>query len=58
MDAVPGKQNIFQVTPNKVGVFYGMCAELCGVNHSYMPIAVETLPIHIYRKWEVAIARL
>ncbi|MEW8611473.1 MAG: hypothetical protein AB2558_21430 [Candidatus Thiodiazotropha sp.] len=50
MDAVPGKQNIFQVTPKKVGVFYGMCAELCGVNHSYIPIAVETLPILIFRK--------
>lgn len=50
MDAVPGKQNIFQVTPKKVGVFYGICAELCGVNHSYMPIAVEVLPMKIYRK--------
>lgn len=56
MDAVPGKHNICQFTPLKIGIFYGMCSELCGVNHSYMPVVVEVIPINKYRKWETIIA--
>ncbi|PKP97571.1 MAG: cytochrome c oxidase subunit II, partial [Alphaproteobacteria bacterium HGW-Alphaproteobacteria-13] len=41
MDAVPGRANETTFTANKVGVYYGQCSELCGVDHGYMPIAVE-----------------
>lgn len=43
MDAVPGKHNILLLEPRRCGVFYGQCAELCGVNHSFMPIVVEVV---------------
>lgn len=43
MDAVPGKHNILLLEPSRCGVFYGQCAELCGVNHSFMPIVVEII---------------
>src|SRR3546814_6015349 len=45
MDAVPGRANETTFTANKVGVYYGQCSELCGVDHGYMPIAVEVLPV-------------
>jgi heme/copper-type cytochrome/quinol oxidase subunit 2 len=43
MDAVPGRLNQVWLTINREGVFYGQCSELCGVNHSYMPIVVEAI---------------
>lgn len=41
MDAVPGRLNQLGFTINRPGVFYGQCSEICGSNHSFMPIAVE-----------------
>lgn len=42
VDAVPGRLNYLTVTPSQSGVFYGQCSELCGSNHSFMPIVVES----------------
>jgi cytochrome c oxidase subunit 2 len=36
LDVVPGRNNNFDATPNKEGVFRGKCAELCGTYHSAM----------------------
>lgn len=41
MDAIPGRLNSVRVAPITSGVFYGQCSELCGSNHSFMPIVVE-----------------
>jgi cytochrome c oxidase subunit 2 len=41
VDAIPGRLNYLTVTPSQAGVFYGQCSELCGSNHSFMPIVVE-----------------
>lgn len=43
VDCVPGRLNQAVVVPLYRGVFYGYCAELCGVNHRYMPITVEVV---------------
>src|SRR3546814_5446548 len=51
MDAVPGRANETTFTANKVGVYYGQCSELCGVDHGYMPIAVEVLPVEKWEAW-------
>ena len=40
-DAVPGRLNYLNILPSQLGVFYGQCSELCGTNHSFMPIVVE-----------------
>jgi heme/copper-type cytochrome/quinol oxidase subunit 2 len=37
-DACPGRVNKLVVYPNREGVFYGQCSEICGINHAYMPI--------------------
>lgn len=41
MDVIPGRTNVFEVTPNKVGTYRGKCAELCGVDHSRMLFTVK-----------------
>lgn len=44
IDAVPGRLKEFYLLPLKLGKYYGQCSEICGANHSYMPISVEIIP--------------
>ncbi|MBU6245240.1 MAG: cytochrome c oxidase subunit II [Actinomycetales bacterium] len=43
MDVIPGKTNVFEITPNKVGTYAGKCAELCGVDHARMLFQVKVV---------------
>lgn len=43
MDAVPGRLNQFAIEIYRPGIYYGMCAELCGQAHSFMPIVVKVI---------------
>jgi len=43
VDAVPGRINRADVFLEQQGMFFGQCSELCGVNHSYMPIQVQSV---------------
>nr|QBZ73934.1 cytochrome c oxidase subunit 2 [Versteria mustelae] len=45
MDAIPGRLNHLFFTPSQHGSFIGYCAELCGVNHSVMPIMIEVVDV-------------
>lgn len=51
MDAIPGRLNETKFKADKVGVYYGQCSELCGVDHAFMPIAVEVLPKDKFEAW-------
>jgi cytochrome c oxidase subunit II len=51
MDAVPGRANETTFTVTKPGVYYGQCSELCGIDHGFMPIAVEALPPEKFAAW-------
>jgi cytochrome c oxidase subunit 2 len=33
------------------GVFYGQCSEICGVNHGFMPIAIEAVSLEDYASY-------
>ena len=44
MDVIPGKKNVFELTPNKIGTFIGRCAELCGTYHAQMLFNVKVVP--------------
>jgi len=50
-DAIPGFVRDTWFRAEKVGVFRGQCAELCGKNHAYMPIVVEVKSQEDYLKW-------
>nr|AIC07013.1 cytochrome c oxidase subunit II [Lamprotula gottschei] len=51
VDAIPGRINQIGLCFLYPGVFYGQCSELCGVNHSFMPICVEALSVEVFAKW-------
>nr|AQM37783.1 cytochrome c oxidase subunit II [Unio crassus] len=53
-DAIPGRLNQIGLCFLYSGVFYGQCSELCGVNHSFMPICVEAVPVEIFTDWIMA----
>lgn len=44
MDAVPGRINQFCFSSKRSGIFFGQCSEICGANHSFMPIVLESVP--------------
>ena len=43
MDAVPGRINQVGLEIYRPGIYYGMCSEICGINHSFMPIVVKVI---------------
>ena len=45
VDAIPGRINLKEITPTKIGMFSGMCSELCGVEHGFMPISLQIVTI-------------
>nr|QFZ89369.1 cytochrome oxidase subunit II [Amynthas sp. YN201617-02] len=51
VDAVPGRLNQVGFTTSHPGVFYGQCSEICGANHSFMPIAMEVVDSKSFIKW-------
>ena len=51
MDAVPGRLNETWFHADRTGVFYGVCYELCGARHGYMPIAVEVVTPAQFAQW-------
>ncbi len=51
LDANPGKVNETWVRFNRPGVYYGQCSELCGVDHGFMPIAIEVVAKAAFPAW-------
>ena len=51
VDACPGRLNQVGFNINRAGVFYGQCSEICGVNHSFMPIAIEACRLENFVSW-------
>jgi cytochrome c oxidase subunit II len=43
LDVIPGRTNVFEITPTKIGTYPGRCAELCGVDHSRMLFQVKVV---------------
>ena len=51
LDAVPGRLNEGWYKVDKEGTYFGQCSELCGLNHSYMPIVVKAVTKEKYKRW-------
>nr|QWK45002.1 cytochrome oxidase subunit II [Analipus japonicus] len=51
VDACPGRLNQVFLYVKREGVFYGQCSELCGVNHGFMPIVVQSVNQKDYLTW-------
>ena len=48
VDACPGRLNYLTTLSPYSGVYYGQCREICGSNHSLMPIVLEFIPTSFY----------
>nr|YP_009349011.1 cytochrome c oxidase subunit II [Syncrossus hymenophysa]BAW88629.1 cytochrome c oxidase subunit II [Syncrossus hymenophysa] len=53
MDAAPGRLNQVSFMTSRPGVFFGQCSEICGANHSFMPIVVEAVPLEYFQDWSL-----
>lgn len=57
-DAIPGRLNILILFIDRPGIFYGQCREICGRNHSFMPISLEVTNSSSFMKWIKSIAKV
>nr|AGC22350.1 cytochrome c oxidase subunit II [Paramastax nigra] len=51
IDATPGRLNQSSFNINKPGILFGQCSEICGINHSFMPIMIESTSNNLFMKW-------
>nr|YP_010274841.1 cytochrome c oxidase subunit II [Gerosis phisara]UJV31538.1 cytochrome c oxidase subunit II [Gerosis phisara] len=51
VDANPGRLNQTNFFINRPGIFFGQCSEICGANHSFMPIVIESISIKNFINW-------
>lgn len=56
MDTTPGRVNEQWFNALDEGTYYGMCSELCGVNHGFMPIQIEAVSQAEFDAW-IALAK-
>jgi cytochrome c oxidase subunit 2 len=45
VDGVPGRLNQTSFLISRPGLFYGQCSEICGANHSFIPIVIESVSL-------------
>ena len=51
VDATPGRLNQTSFFINRPGLFFGQCSEICGANHSFIPIIIERVNIKTFINW-------
>lgn len=51
VDAVPGRLNQINFILQTPGTFFGQCSEICGANHSFMPIIINSVTPNFFVKW-------
>nr|UPX88605.1 cytochrome c oxidase subunit II [Pholidoptera griseoaptera] len=51
VDATPGRLNQTSFFMTRPGLYYGQCSEICGANHSFMPIVIESVNMNSFIKW-------
>nr|AWV83720.1 cytochrome oxidase subunit II [Tettigarcta crinita] len=51
IDAVPGRLNQGSMIINRPGIMFGQCSEICGANHSFMPIMIESITTKMFINW-------
>lgn len=51
VDANPGRLNIINFNVKNIGLFYGQCREICGANHRFIPICLESSSLYFFKNW-------
>jgi len=50
-DAVPGRLNQVNFYSNRPGLYFGQCSEICGANHRFIPIVLESVSAKTFINW-------
>jgi len=50
-DAIPGRLNQVKFIRQRPGIFFGQCSEICGANHSFIPIVIEIINMNYFLNW-------
>nr|QXP99388.1 cytochrome c oxidase subunit II [Eoscarta assimilis] len=51
IDAIPGRLNQISLLMSRPGLIFGQCSEICGTNHSFMPIVIESINMKTFLNW-------
>jgi cytochrome c oxidase subunit 2 len=51
IDGIPGRINQTWFKAEKIGIYYGQCSELCGIDHAFMPIQINVVSQADFDKW-------
>jgi cytochrome c oxidase subunit 2 len=51
MDAVPGQTDFVRFTPDRIGNYEVVCAELCGLGHATMRVRAAVVSPQRYQQW-------
>nr|ADB92000.1 cytochrome c oxidase subunit II [Ammothea hilgendorfi] len=51
MDSIPGRINQSMFNISRPGIYVGQCSEICGANHSFMPIVMESIKMNNFINW-------
>ena len=57
-DAVPGRLNQVKFISQRPGIYFGQCSEICGANHRFMPIVLESIPGAAFINWVLSTSYL
>ncbi|HWB44690.1 MAG TPA: cytochrome c oxidase subunit II [Hyphomicrobiaceae bacterium] len=55
VDAVPGRLTATWFKATREGIYFGQCSELCGKDHSFMPIAIRVVKEDVFKDWAAAL---
>ena len=55
VDATPGLLTVVHANLIKIGTHYGMCSEICGINHSFIPFCIEVVPFQSFLYWSIMV---
>lgn len=51
LDAMSGILRVLNYNFSVIGLFYGQCSEICGANHSFIPIVLEVVLFDFFKNW-------
>lgn len=54
IDATPGRINTIFIKLFLPGIYFGQCSEICGANHSFIPITLEATTFLLFKLWAVS----
>lgn len=55
IDSSPGRLNQSIIIIYRPGLYFGQCSEICGINHRFIPIVIESTNIFYFKNWLISL---